>query len=56
MSRIGILLIAATIVMGLAALVAIGFLKLLLLGVTLAVTVALLAMVGRKLYRNSRVH
>jgi hypothetical protein len=56
MSRLGILLIAGTIVIGLAALVAIGFLKLLLLGATLVATVVLLAMAARKLYRNFRVH
>jgi hypothetical protein len=53
-SGIGILLIAFTIVAGLAAQVASGFVKFLLLGMALVATVVLLAMVARKLYRNSR--
>ncbi len=52
MSGLGILLIAVSIITGLAAQTATGFVKLLLLGTALVTTVVLLVMVARKLYRN----
>lgn len=54
MSVIGILLIAVLIVLVLVAQVAGGFVKLLLLGLAFLMTVILLAMVARKLYRTFR--